>query len=243
MFKKSVKNIVFLGVIFTLGFFSSGLSQDLQKRIEVSHFPTLNYQGFKIVYDGRNKIPLYTHEYLTPNSLLKSADRSLACFCEDSQIYPYHRSSLDDYIKSGFDRGHMAAAANHVFSQEIMDETFFLSNVCPQNPSFNRHYWSKLEKYIRAVVKSGAEVEVITGPLFLPIEENDKKYIKYQIIGESNVAVPTHFFKIIKTLSNDPKIDIYIIPNQPIDTSTPLHQFLTNVPELEKISGLKFKLI
>ena len=33
---------------------------------------------------------------------------------------------------SGFDRGHLAPAANHRLNQEVCNETFLLSNMAPQ---------------------------------------------------------------------------------------------------------------
>ena len=44
-----------------------------------------------------------------------------------------------------------------------------------------------------ALLRDYTDVEVISGPPFLPIE----RYVKYQVIGKSDVAVPTHFFKVI----------------------------------------------
>jgi len=67
----------------------------------------------------------------------------------EARIYPAHRSSLKDYCRSGYDRGHMVPAADQTFSQEAMNETFYLSNICPQNAHLNRVYWSKIEKSIR----------------------------------------------------------------------------------------------
>ncbi len=59
------------------------------------------------------------------------------------------RATFKDYKKSGFDRGHLAPAADHKDSQEAMKETFLLSNMSPQYPRFNQGYWSHFEKYVR----------------------------------------------------------------------------------------------
>lgn len=106
--------------------------------IEVVNHPQIEYQGFKVVYDGRLKIPLYTYEYLTPGHLEKNGNRKLCCFKEDFHIAEIHRSHLKDYICSGYDKGHMVPAADQLFFQEALNETFYLSNICPQNSSLNR---------------------------------------------------------------------------------------------------------
>lgn len=206
---------------------------------DIQHHPELNYQGFKLIYDCRLKIPLYTYEILTPEHLVKLGDRNLSKFQEDPLIADVHQSKLTDYFHSGYDRGHMVPAADQAFSQEAMNETFYLTNICPQNADLNRHYWMKLEKNIRGVVRQGYIVETLTGPLFLPYEEEGKKYVKYEVIGANNVAVPTHFFKLIKIHSGSKELQIYIIPNMPIPEEIPLEKFEKSLEAFERISGLQ----
>lgn len=99
-----------------------------------------------------------------------------------------------------------------------------------------------LEKSIRNLVREGRSVEVLTGPLFLPFEENGKKYVKYEVIGENNVAVPTHFFKMVKVHLDDHVKDlkVYIIPNVKISNEISFEVFEESIEKLEKISGLRF---
>lgn len=62
-------------------------------------------------------------------------------------------------------------------------------------------------------------------------KENDgKTYIKYQVIGASTVAVPTHFFKVIamETPDLNYELEAYVMPNAPISDETPLHVFQVN---------------
>lgn len=47
-------------------------------------------------------------------------------------MHVFHRATNADYKGSGFDRGHLAAAGNHKWSQKAMEDTFYLSNVAPQ---------------------------------------------------------------------------------------------------------------
>ncbi len=55
-----------------------------------------------------------------------------------------HQALSGDYENSGYDKGHLASffQAN---SQSCADATFTLTNAAPQNPSFNRGQWKKLE--------------------------------------------------------------------------------------------------
>lgn len=64
--------------------------------------------------------------------------------------------------------------------------------------------------------------------MYLPKKEADgKNYVKYQVIGASNVSVPTHFYKVIlcETNNNKLELEVYVMPNQVIDNETPLKVF------------------
>ena len=91
-------------------------------------------RDYVVSYDTRNKTAHWVFEHLTAESVRKndSVDRLNSDFKEDTSIHPYFRSKLSDYKGSGFDRGHLAAAANHRLNQELCDETFLLSNMAPQ---------------------------------------------------------------------------------------------------------------
>ncbi|XP_059486272.1 endonuclease G, mitochondrial isoform X2 [Neocloeon triangulifer] len=86
-------------------------------------------------------------------------------------------------------------------------------------------------------------VYVCTGPLYLPkLEADGKSYIKYQVIGKNNVAVPTHFFKVIVMESDNQKLDMeaYVMPNAVIKDDTPLNVFQVPPESIERAAGLLF---
>ena len=210
--------------------------QRLDSKHHPTAFPVMERKGYTIAYDSRGKIPLWTHEHLTEDSLAKAAERKGISFCEDPHLYGPHRSTLDDYAKSGFDRGHIVPAGDVRFSKEALKESFYLSNICPQSAGCNRGLWLQLEKYARFLVVDEGELEVITGPLFLPQEDVDgKRFVTYQVIGKNDVAVPTHFFKVIKSVKNT---WVYVIPNAP--TSGVLDDYKFSLDELERVSGIRF---
>ena len=68
-------------------------------------------------------------------------------------------------------------------SQQAMDETFYLSNIVPQNIQNNADFWHRMEVYCRSLAKRFSDVYVISGPLFLPCttKEDGYKYVKYQV--------------------------------------------------------------
>lgn len=99
-------------------------------------FPSLSHiksrESYVTCYDPRNRTPAWVIEQLSADTLSGTSDRKLCDFKEDDSVHVYHRATNSDYKGSGFDRGHLAAAANHKWSQKAMDDTFYLSNVAPQ---------------------------------------------------------------------------------------------------------------
>lgn len=84
---------------------------------------------------------------------------------------------------------------------------------------------------------------MFTGPLYLPRQETDGKfYVKYQVIGNPpNVAVPTHFYKVIMTEKNGKfSVGAFVLPNQPIPDETPLEAFKVPLDAVERGTGLLF---
>ena len=131
--------------------------------------------GYVASYDARTRTPRWVLERITAESCTGVGTRKKSRFVEDDEVDGAHAAKLSDYRGSGYDRGHLAAAAGHKNTQRAMDDTFSLLNVCPQvGDGFNRDYWARLEQFTRELAtthsKAGGDVLVATGPLFLPIE-------------------------------------------------------------------------
>ncbi|XP_054583293.1 endonuclease G, mitochondrial [Eptesicus fuscus] len=200
-------------------------------------------ESYVLCYDPRTRCALWVVEQLRPERLRGDGDRRSCDFREDESVHAYHRATNADYRGSGFDRGHLAAAANHRWSQKAMDDTFYLSNIAPQVPHLNQNAWNNLEKYSRSLTRTYQNVYVCTGPLFLPKTEADgKSYVKYQVIGKNHVAVPTHFFKVLILEAAGGQIELrsYVMPNAPVDEAIPLERFLVPIESIERASGLLF---
>ncbi|KAF7643677.1 hypothetical protein LDENG_00235350 [Lucifuga dentata] len=211
-------------------------------------FPSLanvkTRESYVTSYDPRTRTASWVIEKLSPSSLSGPSDRKYCDFKEDNSVHVFHRATNADYRGSGYDRGHLAAAANHKWSQKAMDDTFYLSNIAPQNPHLNQKTWNNLEKLCRSLTKHYLNVYVCTGPLYLPRQEADGKlYVHYQVLGQNHVAVPTHFFKVVileQADSGGVELRSYILPNQPVDENIPLERFLVPIETIERASGLLF---
>jgi endonuclease G, mitochondrial len=200
-------------------------------------------------YDRRTRNPSWVAEHITPASLaLHNADRKHSVFVEDASIPPKFRAKLSDYFRSGYDRGHQVPAADAKWSQQAMDDTFALSNMCPQvGDGFNRDYWAHFEDFCRRLTVKYPSVRIVTGPLYLPKKDPvDAKWrVSYEVIGNPpNVAVPTHFYKVLYAedgrVGGNVALAAFVLPNAHIDNSKPLTDFEVPVEAVERASGLEF---
>lgn len=135
-----------------------------------------------------------------------------------------------DYTKSGYDRGHMAPAADMRWSQTAMQESFYTSNICPQLHSLNAGDWKELEDKGRDWAKEYGKVYIACGPIMKD---------GYETIGATGVAVPTAFFKVVFRIVRGRYYGIgYIFNNA--SGNYPLSHYAVSIDEVEKITGLDF---
>jgi len=196
--------------------------------------------GYTVVYDTRNKVPAYVYQKFPQEE--GSVKREYCRFLEDEDIPKSNRAKDSDYAGSSFDRGHMCPAADCTACREIMEESFLLSNIAPQEPKLNRGYWSKLERRVRNLSKECDSLEVFTGALYLPkIDVDGKKRVSYEVIGEGGVAVPTHFFKVLFLKRGESEEEIaYVLPNESIERGKDLKEFETTIENVQALSGVIF---
>jgi endonuclease G len=215
-----------------------------------------SHGAFKSAYDKRLRNPAWSCIRLpssrknNQSSALEEdaqkAERSLSKFKPDPNIPAPFRTRPEDYKASGFDRGHLVAAADVLgSSQEDMDKTFYMSNISPQvGAGMNRGFWQMLERFVRRLTYKYDDVFVCSGPLFLPeLDEATSTWrVKYQVIGpKHDIAVPTHFFKCVHAKSNERSSQsCFVIPNRPIDhQSESLSEFEVPVREVERLAGFE----
>lgn len=208
------------------------------------------FDDFIVSYDRRLRTAAWTYEHLTPDKIDNNnhTDRSHAEFCEDKTLHEYFRSHPADYRGSGYDRGHLAAAGNHKLRQQDVEQTFVLSNISPQEPTFNREGWNKLEKYVRYRTKQSKNLFVVTGPLFLAKQDaqNGRYYVHYEVIGANQVSVPTHFFKVFayETKEGAMRMEAFLMPNdKSINNKIRLEDYrvpLNKLDIIERSAGVIF---
>lgn len=156
-------------------------------------------------------------------------DRKRPYFIED----PFVSSKSADwrnYKGSGYDRGHLLPAGDRRFSKQAYDETFYTSNISPQNREFNAGIWNNLEQQTRRWAKRYGTLYVFTGGVL-------KKGLDE--IGDEDVDVPDMFYKIISRKQGEKLITIaFLIPNKP--QTAQLKSFIVSIDEIEINTGIDF---
>jgi len=148
----------------------------------------LCFEAFAVLHSGVSRTPLWSASYLTRGSLKAAREIPRAdSFHAEPALPPGQGAELADYVRSGFDRGHMAPAAD-MPTEQAQHESFSLANIVPQNRKNNQILWAAIEGATRHLTNLRGELYVITGPVF----EGDKLD---RINGR--VLVPTHVFKAV----------------------------------------------
>jgi endonuclease G len=114
------------------------------------------------------------------------------------------------------------------YCRESMIESFYMSNMSPQDPSFNRGIWRKLEETIREWGKR-SQIFISTAGV-LNIENLGS-------IGGNKVTIPAKYYKVIYSCKNNSMIG-FLLPNR--GSSDEIKSFVVSVDSIELITGIDF---
>jgi len=162
-------------------------------------------EGYALGYSEQVEQPLWVTYKLTAEEVKNKTATRTDDFREDPRILS-RSASPDDYKNSGYDRGHLAPAADMSWSKTALSESFYMSNMSPQVPEFNRGIWLELEELVRTYAVKEKEIFVVTGPIFY-------SNMKLRSIGRNVVVVPDAFYKVIFALTPPRKMIGFILPN------------------------------
>ena len=185
--------------------------------------------GYSLGYIEYHEQPAWVVYRMTYEEAVTKAAKRGDDFKEDPKV-PTGSATLADYRRSGYDRGHLAPAADMAFSVRTMDDSFYMSNMSPQKPQFNRGIWKDLEAQVRQFAITEKDIYVVTGPI-LP-------KTKTVTIGANKVTVPAHYYKVIYDRTPPEKMIGFILPNE--GSNKRLQDFAVTVDAVEDATGLNF---
>jgi endonuclease G len=201
----------------------SDFDKQYYPKTEIENTKIFCYEQYVLDYNFSNKSAIWVGEHLYPGEkLIKTRKNS---FKPNTEIPLEYRTTLKDYLHSGYDKGHLASSADMV-TQSSQQESFLLSNMIPQNKDHNRGIWKELEYDLRELSKQ-KELIIISGPIY---STEDK------VIG-NNVKVPKALFKYIHNISDHIEYG-FIIPNN--DNFTNLKDYKVDKEEIQLITNIKF---
>jgi endonuclease G len=136
-----------------------------------------------------------------------------------------------DYARSGYDRGHLAPAADFKYSADAINESFYMSNMSPQTPAFNRGMWKGLENKVREWASEKKKLYIVSGPIL-------KKYLRK--IGKDNeISVPKQFYKIVVNLDSEhPHAIAFLMPNELCEGF--YEDYMVSIDEVEALTQIDF---
>lgn len=187
----------------------------------------LCFDNFAVLHSGQSKTPIFVAERLNRASLddAKGEVRTDK-FYEEARLPSAHRARLADYARSGFDRGHMAPAAD-MTNPNSMAQSFSLANMVPQAPENNRKTWAGIEKATRKYAsRAPGDVFVITGPVYSG---------KVETIGTGEVWIPKYLYKLVYDTSSGRAWAHWIENTDEARASRPI-----SYAELVKRTGIDF---
>ncbi|MBO4721664.1 MAG: DNA/RNA non-specific endonuclease [Muribaculaceae bacterium] len=188
----------------------------------------VKYKGYTAHFNKNLHIPNCVVYEITASEAKGRRDRE-GDFVRDNKVAGC--PNWWDYRDSGYDRGHMAPAGDMKWDEQAMNETFYLTNICPQDNALNAGMWNDIEVKVREWARRDKALIVITGPI---VDKNPRS------IGQDmDIAVPDAFFKVLLATKTNPMRAIaFICPNRAC--GGPLKSYAVSVDEVEERTGMNF---
>jgi endonuclease G len=139
-----------------------------------------------------------------------------------------HSATLADYNASGYDRGHLCPAGDMKLNKTAMSETFYMSNMSPQAPSFNRGIWKKLEAIVRQWALDEGTIHVATAGILTGSAGH---------IGSNAVSIPEYYYKVVYAPEAG-KMIAFILPNK--KSSAPIQSYIVSADKVEQLTSIDF---
>lgn len=200
-------------------------------RVPQESTPLQRY-AYRVWYDETLRIPLAVSWYLTGNHVTGSFKRKGMAFHPDQDVKGDPVTTFD-YMQSGYSRGHMCPSGDNKWNQRAQEESFLMTNICPQTHTLNGGDWNDLEMLCRTWAKRYDRIYIVCGPVL--------RGDKHKTIGRvrnRRVTVPESFYKVVLRTGKNPAAIAFIYEND--DSSQPMSQAVRSVDEIEQLTGMDF---
>lgn len=207
-------------------------------------FYTLYQDGYEAMYHPGTKCSIVRevlHEGMLKAKVSNSEHKS---YRQHPSIPKINRASLQDFKVEGVICGHAKPRADSLSSGQSLYDVGYLTNILAQNSVLNNGLWKKIEKQIRDLTQIHLCLHVYTGGVFTSsVDVKGPKIVSYPVIGQGEVSMPTHFFKVVYAFDYGTgwRGFAYLIPNIPLPYNADLQQYFVCIERIQELSGCNFK--
>ena len=217
------------------------LSKDVvdDKAAFVAHYASDNYGdtrlNFSLEYNYASRHSRWVAFTFYDKTAESNTSRSNA-WSYDPQLIEYTNNETD-YRGSGYDRGHIMASADRLYSRTANEQTFYYSNITPQVGSFNSGIWLELEGAVRGWGKNNSFRDTLYVVKGGTIREDQVLHT----IGKSEIVVPKYNYMAVLSKKGDNYKSIgFWFENRYYPQPYILENHAVSIRELEELTGIDF---
>ena len=154
----------------------------------------------------------------------------------DPNLPVEYQFTVDSYKGSGYDHGHICPSADRLRATECNYQTFFITNMQPQNKNFNAGIWADMEAQVRTWANNFDTLYVCKGGTI----DNSNYIVNYLGSGNNKIPVPQYFYMAVlgKKESTYKATSFWIDQNN--HPSTSIKDYAVTIQELEEKTGIDF---
>lgn len=192
----------------------------------------LQHTGFVVSYNTSTYTPSWVAWNLTSEKTTGPISRKDYDFAPDPMLDTRYQVKKQEYAKSGYDRGHMCPAGDMEWSSLAMNDSHYMTNICPQTPKLNQVYWERLESACRRWANLYGSIYIVCGPVY-----NTSKHIT---IGTNHaIVVPNGYFKVVISLQEGEEKGIgFYYKND--DSRQTMEDASLSIDQVEGMTGYDF---
>ncbi|MEA2041236.1 MAG: DNA/RNA non-specific endonuclease [Bacteroidota bacterium] len=228
MIYKKIPYLVLTIIILTIGCKSKEILPAYPELPEAGSNEIISHAAYTLSYSENHEQAEWVAYELTSNEAVSDLFDRTDDFREDPLVST-GSAALSDYSGSGFDRGHLCPAGDNKWSEEAMSESFFMSNMSPQEPQFNRQRWRYLEAQVRAWAEEFDGLYVVTAGVL----KGD-----LNTIGDNQVAIPEYYYKVIIDREVSKGI-AFLMPNINLNDQS-FRDYAVTIDSIETVTEINF---
>ena len=198
--------------------------------------------NYAISYDARWHHPRWVAFRFDTETRPTRVKRS-GKFTFDPLLAPSERLTGQTYPGKVYDRGHLVASHDRVFSQEANEQTFYMSNMTPQVKQFNQKYWVALERLVQDLGRNNSFADTLYIAKGGAINDpND--FVEVLTVEGKKVPVPRHNYMALLKVKNGTYSSIgFWLENKDYGRAGKKEDMVKHavtIAKLEELTGINF---